>query len=110
MTAIDEILAREPEERRTMMRQHLEEMALPPSKPAYSRLMIDEAGNIWAAAYARYPAAPRTWTVFAQTGELLGEITVPHEFKVLHIGTAWILGVGRDELDVEYVRLYRLLK
>ncbi|UCD23064.1 MAG: hypothetical protein JSW51_08325 [Gemmatimonadota bacterium] len=106
----DEILAREPEQRRAMMRQHLQEMALPPSKPAYSRLMIDGAGNIWAAEYARYPAVPLTWTVFTQAGELLGEVPVPRWFNVLQIGVDWILGVGRDELDVEYVRSYRLLK
>jgi hypothetical protein len=104
----DELLAREPEQRRTMMRDHLEEMALPPTRPAYGNLMVDDSGNLWAGEYARYPAAPRTWTVFATSGELLGEVTVPDRFKVLQIGADWMLGVGRDELDVEYVRVYRI--
>ena len=104
----DEILAREPERRRAMMRTHLEEMALPPMRPAYGSLIIDAGGNLWAGEYARYPAVPRKWTVFAGTGELLGEVTVPDLFKVLQIGADWILGVGRDELDVEYVRMYQI--
>ena len=104
----DELLAREPEQRRTMMRTHLEEMTLPPTRPAYGSLMPDALGNLWAGEYARYPAVPRTWTVFATTGKLLGEVTVPDRFKVLQIGPDWILGVGRDELDVEYVRVYRI--
>jgi len=106
----DELLAREPEQRRAMMRDHLEEMALPPTRPAYGSLLIDALGNLWAGEYARYPAVPRTWTVFAGTGELLGEVIVPERFKVLQVGHDWILGVGRDELDVEYVRVHWLVK
>jgi len=106
----DELLAREPEPRRAMMRTHLEEMALPPTRPAYGSLALDALGNLWAGEYARYPAVPRTWTVFTATGELLGEVTVPDRFKVLQIGADWLLGVGRDELDVEYVRVYRIDK
>jgi hypothetical protein len=41
---------------------------------------------------------------------LLGEVTVAEQFKVLQIGADWVLGVGRDELDVEYVMLYGLEK
>ena len=106
----EELLTREPEQRRAMMRTHLDAMAVPPTRPAYGSLMIDALGNLWAGEYARYPAVPRTWTVFAATGELLGAVTVPEQFKVLQIGADWILGVGRDELDVEYVRVYRLAK
>jgi hypothetical protein len=72
--------------------------------------MVDALGNVWAGEYTRYPAVPVTWTVLASSGELLGEVAVPPQFRVLQIGGDWILGVGRDELDVEYVRLYRLLK
>jgi hypothetical protein len=104
----EEVLEREPEQRRTMMLNHLEEMALPPTRPAYGSLMLDAPGNIWAGEYARYPAVSRTWTVFAATGELLGEVTVPDRFKVLQIGADWILGVGLDELDVEHVRMHRI--
>jgi hypothetical protein len=104
------LLAREPEQRRVMMRDHLEEMAVPPTRPAYGSLIVDALGNLWAGEYARYPAVPLTWTVFAGTGELLGEVIVPERFKVLQVGHDWILGVGRDELDVEYVRVHWLVK
>jgi len=104
------LLAAEREEDRAMMSAHLDEMAVPPTRPAYGTLMVDAPGNLWAGEYARYPAPPRTWTVFSATGELMGEVTVPERFKVLQIGADWIIGVGRDELDVEYVMLYALYK
>ena len=104
------LFAREPEQRRVMMRDHLEEMAVPPTRPAYGSLIVDALGNLWAGEYARYPAVPRTWTVFTATGELLGEVIVPERFKVLQVGHDWILGVGQDELDVEYVRVHWLVK
>jgi hypothetical protein len=70
--------------------------------------MVDAIGNLWAAEYVRYPDPPTVWTVFAMDGELLGEVHMPHGFQPLHIGKDWMIGVGRDELDVEYVRLYRI--
>jgi hypothetical protein len=104
----NELLANEPVERRAMIRAHYEQMDTPPTRPAYGSLMVDAIGNLWAAEYVRYPDPPTVWTVFAMDGELLGEVHMPHGFQPLHIGKDWMIGVGRDELDVEYVRLYRI--
>ena len=92
------------------MKAHLDEMAVPATRPAYGILLVDAQGNLWAGEYTRYPASPQRWTVFSRNGELLGEVTVAEQFKVLQIGADWVLGVGRDELDVEYVMLYGLEK
>jgi hypothetical protein len=41
---------------------------------------------------------------------LLGQVETPTRGRLLQIGSDFVLGVWRDELDVEQVRLYRLLK
>ncbi len=106
----EDLLTREPEDRRAMVRRHYDAMEVPPSRPAYGGLLIDADGNLWTGEYVRYPAQPVVWTVFSAAGELLGEVRVPQRFKVLEIGSDWIIGVGRDEFDVEHVRLYGIQK
>ena len=43
-------------------------------------------------------------------GRWLGAVTMPGRFRPYQIGDTGILGVLRDELDVERVRLYELIK
>jgi hypothetical protein len=57
-----------------------------------------------------YYAESRGWTVFSSEGVLLGAMTLPDRFKVLEIGVDEILGIWRDELDAEVIRVYRILK
>ena len=40
----------------------------------------------------------------------MGTVRTPAELRVLDIGADWLLGVWQDELDVEYVREYGLIK
>ncbi len=108
--ATEELLAKEPQERRAMLRHHYDQMDVPPTRPAYGDLMVDARGDLWAAYYVRYPESPAAWTVFSPDGVLLGEVQMPQGLRPLQIGQDWLIGVGRDELDVEYVRLYHIQK
>jgi hypothetical protein len=54
--------------------------------------------------------AIRKWTVFDSTGRLMGDVALPQRFDVWGIGRDWILGIWRDDLDVEHVRIYRIVK
>jgi hypothetical protein len=105
----DELAAR-PEGERAMWRSHLEGMAVPATRPAYSRLLGDPEGNIWVGAYARDPGDVTSWTVFDASGAWLGTVEMPDRFRALEIGSSWVLGTWRDDLDVEHVRLYELHK
>lgn len=108
--AIDAIVAREPVNRQPATRTHYNAMDTPDTRPAYGTVLADRSGNIWLAEYVRAPATPRRWTVLAADGRWLGEVKVPDRFTVLEIGDDWMLGVWRDELDVERVRLYSVAK
>ena len=107
---IRQLLEQQPVERRAEARNRLDQMDVPDSRPAYGRLLAGADGSLWAAEQARYPTIPRDWTVFGPDGRLLGTVVMPARFTVFQIGIDWVLGVGLDELDVEYVRLYRLEK
>ncbi len=108
--ATEDRLAGTPEARRIMARRQLESMELPENQPAYGPLLVDADGNLWAGSYAAYPKPPASWRVFAPDGRAIGSLRMPERFRPFQIGSDWVLGVGRDEFDVEYVHLYELIK
>lgn len=85
-----------------------ENAVLPERMPAHGPLVVDRGGRLWVR-QTRPPAdsTPR-YDVFDREGRLLGEVTLPVGFRVLDIGEDYVLGVGRDENDVEQVRLHAL--
>lgn len=99
-----------PPERRPGIRQEIEDMPVPSTKPAYGGVLADEVGNLWVSAWALYPDLPESWTLLDPEGRWLGEVILPPAFSPFAIGDDWILGVERDEMDVEYVVLYPLEK
>ena len=90
-------------------RSQIEDMGMPETMPAHGRLMADALGYLWVGEY-RSPAdaTPTPITVFDAGGKLVGRLTFPDRFTVLEIGVDYVLGRYTDELDVEYLRLYRL--
>jgi hypothetical protein len=105
----------------------LAEEKLPGTLPAFAQFLFDADQNLWVRSYdfadatVQYDRVTRTsdravhestrrWHVFASTGALLGNIELPPRFEVHQIGTDWILGVWRSEMDVEHLRLYTLRK
>ena len=78
--------------------------------PTISGLVVDREGNVWAEAYDPELENPRTWSVFEPTGQLLAEVIMPPRFRPYDIGSDFVLGVIRDQLDVERIHLYRLGK
>ena len=48
--------------------------------------------------------------VFAKDGRYLGTVEVPAKLSVLQIGSDFILAQSSDDLDVQYVHLYRIGK
>lgn len=53
--------------------------------------------------------APR-WTVFDTEGRMLGTLGTPRSLRLDEIGDDYLLGVFRDRLDVEHVRMHRISK
>jgi hypothetical protein len=95
---------------RDLVEQSLAHMPFPETFPAHDDLAVDAAGNLWVAEYRR-PGDERThWTVFDPGGRMLGVVEMPERFTVYQIGADFVLGRWADEMDVEHVRLYGLIK
>jgi hypothetical protein len=48
------------------------------------------------------------WIVLDDQGQTVARVQTPPGVMVLEIGSDYIVGLSRDELDVESVSLYRL--
>jgi hypothetical protein len=78
--------------------------------PPFAAVEIDDAGNVWVADYDDRIRPPGAWSVHDPNGRLSARIRMPARFRPMHIGEDFVLGVKRDDFDVEHVRMYRLLK
>jgi hypothetical protein len=77
--------------------------------PFYQAALADAEGNLWVQDFS--PGEPPAgWSVFDPEGRFLGAVAMPDRFRPQQIGDDFILGVARDELDVERVQLYALEK
>jgi hypothetical protein len=72
--------------------------------------MADAESNLWVADYLAPGDEQPRWRVFDPEGRMLGTIETPIGFTIHEIGSDYLLGVERDELDVEKVVIYRLIK
>lgn len=88
----------------------MREAPLPQWLPAIGRVLIDARGRLWVMHYLMPLDTVATWTVFEADGRLAGSMTTPLALTVDEIGADYVLGVFRDENDVEQVRLYALAR
>jgi len=86
------------------------EMPFPKTMPAYGGFLVDDEGNVWVRDYRAPGDPPPSWQVFDANGLWLGSVASIPGFSPTHIGPDFALGVWVDELGVEQVRRYSLLK
>lgn len=96
---------------RTQILEMLDQVPVPERRPPYSQIILDRAGNLWA---ERGPTEGETpgaldFLVFDPEGVLLGVVALPG-MQVLEIGPDYVMGICRDELEVEYLHLHDLRK
>ncbi len=84
----------------------------PATLPAFQSLALDAEGHLWVETFQAPgdPPGPSRWKVFDPEGHYLGDVTMPERFQPLEIGGDYVLGLWKDDLDVEHVRLYALRK
>lgn len=95
---------------RTEVEGMYRKMPRPREMPFYTEALFDEAGNLWLEDFRAPSDTVTRWTVFEPGGRMLGGVAVPEGFRPTHIGRDFVLGVEKDDMDVEYVREYRLIK
>jgi hypothetical protein len=95
---------------RQIQERSLAAMSYPETMPAHGDLLADRAGNLWVSEFRVTPDDPASWTVFDPEGRMLGTVATPARFRVFDVGADYVLGVWRDDVDVEHVRMYSLEK
>jgi hypothetical protein len=92
------------------IREHLGGLPLAEYFPPHASLLADRLNHLWVQDYQRPGAENWTWNVFDAEGRLTGRVVLPENFNPTDIGTDYVLGLGWDELNVEYVRMYPLTR
>ena len=98
------------ENARRQMRRWFQEMEYPETVPAYDRFVLDPGGHLWVADYSGPNDESVSWSIFDPSGRQVARAETGASLHVLEIGNDYVLGVTRDELDVEYVRRHQLFK
>jgi hypothetical protein len=86
-------------------------VGVPTVYPAHDRILVDATGAIW----MREDIGPRRteveghwWDVLASDGRWLGRVSTPPRLEVYQVSRNRVIGVWRDENDVEHLRVHRL--
>lgn len=106
--AADALLEQLPRAERAARRRMLEALPQPPTRPAFGRIVVSAAGEIWVSEHTPPPLEPVDWYVLDPDGRWLGNVTVPDRFRLEAVGEDRVAGVWRDEYDVEHVRVHAL--
>lgn len=104
-----EFTERVPEAQRRRFLAFLDVVEYPETKPVLGTLHVDADGNLWMFD-ARRTEDDYALSVFDRDGVWLGRVTLPTWLQIREIGPDYVLGMRRDELGIEKVLLYKLLK
>jgi hypothetical protein len=83
-------------------------MPMPEHIPFFQNLLIDASRNLWLQAFTSDDAARPEWVVLDPTGRVLGRLATPRSVSITQIGHDHVLGIRRDDADVEHVVRFRL--
>ena len=100
------------DERRRGLREMFDDVPIAETFPAFDQLLADALGNLWVQEYD-LPGEQRAnplWTVFDPEGRALGFVETPAGMNVFEIGADYILGRATDDLGVEYVQVWSLIR
>lgn len=85
-------------------------MQLPDVLPAIASMQVDKNGYLWVRRYFLPSDPEHEWWIYEPNGRLVGTLSHSTRFRVTEIGADYILGLWRDEDDVQTVHRYSLLK
>lgn len=106
----EERLARYPSGYRQEGERMMVEMPFPETMPAFELIRVSSEGHLWVKRYPWTGVDRGYWEVFDPAGIWLGTVDAPLRLSIEQVGPDFVLGVWRDEWDVEHVRMYALYR
>lgn len=86
------------------------EMPVPRTMPLFSSVVVDASERLWVGGYVAPGDTAREWRIFDRDGQLEGVSSTPAGLRVTQIGDDFILGIWSDDMGVEHVRLFSLIR
>jgi len=96
--------------RQAHVRRWLDVISYPEAKPTFKELTTDRSGRLLVRNWEAFDGETVDWLVFGTNGHLVANLTVPSDVLLLEIGDDYVICVWKDELDVEFVKVYGLNK
>lgn len=90
--------------------QHAEELEMPTSTTAFRDLRADLLGHLWAQRSTIREDAENAWIIVDVNGKTIGQATLPPRFRPLEIGADYVLGIAKDEDDVQFLQVHTLTR
>jgi len=83
----------------------------PDRLPPWNKLLATDSGWLWVRRF-RSPVGEdlNTWDIYDPDGRLAAYMRIPTTGRLSEVGDDHVIGVFRNELDVETIRVYRLIK
>lgn len=84
--------------------------AEPPTKrPAFEALVVSDAGDLWIKEFDGDSDRDVLWHIVAGAdGRYCGSLSLPGAFWLMDVRSGRLAGMWKDEMELEYVRLYEL--
>jgi hypothetical protein len=92
--------------RREAFAEYYSDMPRVESRTPIQRILADRLGLIWVELEGG--GAVQEWLVVDARGRIHARVTTPADLLVTEIGEDYIVGLWRDEFEVEFVHAYRL--
>jgi hypothetical protein len=87
----------------------LDAVPIPATMPYFSQLKVSTDGTVWLQHYQPFREEEVTrWAAVDPTGAWLGDVSLPNSFAVHEFHADYVIGLWRDEFDVEFVRRYSI--
>ena len=127
-------LSRMPEaQREPQLRQFLDRiqgqaaLPMPGLRPPLKTLLVASDGAVWVerldgrepaewwlersiGGFGKTPGVETDWDIFSANGRFVGSVRLPVRFRPMAVSETSVVGVQRDEFDVEYVVRYRVVR
>lgn len=82
----------------------------PETVPPHAELLVDADGNLWVQEWNASPSTRRHYRIFAPDGAFQGLVECPEGLRIFEAGSDYVLGIWRDESDVEFIQVHQVEK
>jgi hypothetical protein len=92
------------------LRRRYAGMPRPEVMPVFQGLHVDSEDYLWLEIFQPDNSRDPEWVIIDPSGNVVGRISTTRGLAIMQIGQAFVLGLKRDQDDIEHVVRYRLTR